>query len=223
MLYKNRNDRETPEFYPQNISRISRGFLKANSEESNLSVILLNSSFEVTPTGAIVDIGASVPMVSRCALDEFKGAIKNDYPELYQRILYTDTSVKMNAANGGKIEAMQQDCVPVKLDLSKNWAFTSFAIAELGRKHVPFLFSLPHVLNLDAIIDTTPNRECMISRKTGYAYKLRKPRGHLLLDLVNPPMRKLESFPQRISIGSNWTYKNYKNSESEEQQKQHFP
>ena len=129
----------------------------------------------------------------------------------------------MNAANGGSILSKEQICVPVKLELSKNWAQTSFAVAELGDKHIPFLFSLPQINNLDAIIDTTKDKECMISRKTGYAYKLRKPRGHLLLDLVNPPMRKISSLPQTITIGANWTFRNLKNSESEEHAKEHFP
>ena len=101
----------------------------------------------------------------------------------------------MNAANGGRIEAKQKVCVPMKLELSKKWAYKNFAVAELGKRNIPFLFSLPQINLLDAVIDTTQNKECMISRKTGYAYKLRKPRGHLLLDLVNPPMRKISSLP----------------------------
>ena len=88
LIYKKRNNLETPEFYPKNIEKTSRGLVRTKSEEKNPSLILMNSSFEVTATEAIVDIGAPVPMVSRCALDEFRDAIENDYPDLYQRIIY---------------------------------------------------------------------------------------------------------------------------------------
>ena len=162
------------------------------------------------PSEAIVEIGASVPMVSRCALDDFERLVKSDYPDLHKRILYANASVDMSAANGGKIESRETVCIPVKVDLSNRFTQTSFAIAELGNRNIPFLFSLPHMLLLDAVIDTTPNKGCLISRSTGHAYKLRKPRSHLLLDLLHPPMKKLNSLPQKISIASNWTYDNMK-------------
>ena len=151
--------------------------------------------------------------------DKFQKTVECDHPGLFERILYTDTSVKMSGANGGVIEAKQKVCIPVKLDLNE-WAATSFVIADLGAKNIPFLFALPQVLNLDAVFDTTANREFLISRRTGYAYKLRKPKSHLLFDLLNPPMTKLNDMPPRISIGSNWTYDNWKgNSTSGKSQK----
>ena len=137
-------------------------------------------------------------MVSRCALGEFTRMVKSDYPDLHKRILCTDASVDMSAANGGKIESRETVCVPVRIDLTDQFSQTSFAIAELGDRNIPFLFSLPQIMNLEAVIDTTPNKECMISRETGHAYKLRKPRSHLVLDLLNPPMIKLNSLPKTI-------------------------
>lgn len=75
---------------------------------------------------------------------------------------------------------MSLDLVPVRLDLSQNFSLTGFAITETGQEIIPFLVAMPQLSKLDEVVDTSPEKECMPSRTTGLAYKLRKPKAHLL-------------------------------------------
>lgn len=219
---RNNNSREI-RFCPANQTAKFHGILKSSEPEANYLLNLMNIENDIHATEAIVDIGAAIPMVSRLALDKFNEDVQFNHPDLHGRILYTDANVRMSGANGQIIEAKKQVCTPIKLDLSSEWGKTAFVIAELGTKSVPFLLALPQLLKLDAVIDTTVNRECLISRRTGYAYRLRKPNSHLLFDLLNTPMVKLSDLPPRTSIGSNWTYPNCKRRRKSENVKKDFP
>ena len=105
-------------------------------------------------------------------------------------------------ANGNSLRTSKNVSIPVKVDLTDKFTQTAFAVAENKDCDVPFLLAMPQILALGGIIDSTPGRECLYSRKYGFAYKLRKPQGHLLWDMMNSPMIKLDHIPQMLNI--NW-------------------
>ena len=75
---------------------------------------------------------------------------------------------------------------------------TTFSVVETGEAPVPFLLSAPQMEELQCLIDI--EGKMMISRKTKHAYGLqRTDQGHLLFDLINNPMTKIQSVPKVFS------------------------
>ena len=130
--------------------------------------------------------------------------MEKDYPELNDRIASTPINLQLRVANGETIRSTESVCVPVRIDFSEDYSQTAFAVTDTGNENIPFILAIPQLSKLEIVIDTTPGNGYMVSRKTGFAYKLRKPKQHLLWNMIRGPMINLRDIPKHIDVNSVW-------------------
>ena len=176
-MFRVRNNIDTNSFSFYDKKKKRKSSSKNRSRSSYVLAVFHNfSSDEVSPLGAIIDVGASKPIVSKCALDEYRSRMEKEYPELNDRIVSTPINLQPRVANGETLRSTESICVPVRIDFSEDYSQTAFAVTDTGKENIPFLVAMPQLSKLYIMINTTPGHGYMVSRRTGVAYKLRKPR-----------------------------------------------
>ena len=190
-------------FYQEN-KQTSESSSTKRPRDFDVLAIFHNENNEVLPLEAIIDVGASTPIVSQCALDSYRSSLQKEYPEVCNRVVSSPISLQLRVANGETLRSAESVCVPVRIDLSDEFSQTAFAVTNTGSENIPFLVAMPQLSRLDIMINIKPGHEYMTSRSSGVAYKLRKPRQHLLWNMLQGPMMKLKEIPKHIDVDAVW-------------------
>lgn len=127
-----------------------RRLVKTGSDTMGSADILFFDKFvlnvendECHPAEAIVDVGESVPVVSRCALDKFVAHAKERFPDASRLICRDSLRLDLRMANGQRETAKEKVMIPMKLNLTDEWVPTAFSVTDLGKDiHIPFLFAM---------------------------------------------------------------------------------
>ena len=189
-----------PGIYPVEAPTASGNYMVTPVNAQFEASVLANIDEKIGATDVIIDTGAGLPTVSAQRLSWLEAVTG-------QTCRRSKSSVTIRDAGCGLNHAICDVHFNINLSLRKDQTFqTSFSVICTGQdksRATPFLMSSTQMDHLDLIIDYAGPH--MISRKTGYAYLLRKiaPGNHIVFDMINNPMKKLDTIPKQVRF-TNW-------------------